>query len=261
MSVMADQTHLLKQIATVVAVVMMCLSTVAWAEIDGHGPDAWQVTGVLSTDVLNARMGPGTEYPVIDRFAANERGLQQVTCVPLLIDGVHAKLSQAEHEALPPRWCLMRSADLARAGWVAQRFITPDHATSSEPAGEDIVAQATRLVRELYQAQARADRDQGESPVFGDSAPKFFSADVVDYLQTEQIGAHPLYGAHDFDGEILRIEADPDTPMFRGMVTINVDYRNFDQPQRAVFSLRADPAREDAALRIFRIEHDGWALP
>ena len=261
MSVVRGQTQRLKRIGAVAALAMMCLSTVAWAEIDGHGPDAWQVTGVASTDVLNARMGPGAEYPVIDRFAANERGLQQVTCVPLLIDGVHAKLSRAQREALPPRWCLMRSADLAKAGWVAQRFITPDNASSSEPAGEDIVAQATRLVRELYQAQARADRDQGDSPVFGDMAEQFFSADVVDYLNSGRIGAHPLYGAQDFDGEIVRIEPDPDTPMFRGMVTINVDYRNFDQPQRAVFSLRSDTTRADAAVRIFRVEHDGWALP
>jgi len=29
------------------------------AEIDGHGPDAWRVTGVAPDDVLNAWMGPG----------------------------------------------------------------------------------------------------------------------------------------------------------------------------------------------------------
>ena len=193
--------------------------------------------------------------------AANERGMQQITCVPLLIDGVHAKLSEAEHEALPPRWCLMRSADLVKAGWVAQRFITPDNTTPSKAADDDIVAEAINLVRRLYEAQERADRDQGDSPVFGDMAADFFSADIVSYLRSGQIGAHPLYAAQDFDGEILRIEPDRDNPMFRGMVTINVDYRNFGRPQRAVFSLRSDTTREDAAVRIFRVEHDGWQLP
>ena len=261
MRLRADQTRALKRIRAVMVLVLMLIGTTAFAEIDGHGPDAWRVTGVASSDVLNARMGPGTEYPVINSFAANERGMQQITCVPLLIDGVHAKLSEAEHEALPPRWCLMRSADLVKAGWVAQRFITPDNTTPSKAADDDIVAEAINLVRRLYEAQERADRDQGDSPVFGDMAADFFSADIVSYLRSGQIGAHPLYAAQDFDGEILRIEPDRDNPMFRGMVTINVDYRNFGRPQRAVFSLRSDTTREDAAVRIFRVEHDGWQLP
>ena len=248
-----------KMALTCAAVAFM--AQVAQAEIDEHGLDAWRVTGVAANDVLNARMGPGTNYSVIETFAPKERGLQKITCVPYYTLTHYNAMTEAQIKALPARWCLMRDAQMRRAGWVAQRFITPDSVTSNEPAGEDIVAQATRLVRELYQAQARADRDKGDSPVFGDMAAKFFSADVVDYLNSEQIGAHPLYGAQDFDGEILRIEPDPYTPMFRGMVTINVDYRNFDQPQRAVFSLRSDTTREDAAVRIFRVEHDGWALP
>src|SRR5690606_9481160 len=47
----------------------------AHAEIDGHGPDAWRVTGVAAQDTLNARMGPGTSYPVIETFAQDERGM------------------------------------------------------------------------------------------------------------------------------------------------------------------------------------------
>ena len=54
----------------------------AWADADG--PDAWRVVDVAGGDVLNVRMWPGTEYPVIDHFAPDARGLQQVTCVPLL---------------------------------------------------------------------------------------------------------------------------------------------------------------------------------
>lgn len=40
---------------------VLCLGLVPLtvrAEIDGHGPDAWRVTGVAPDDVLNARMGP-----------------------------------------------------------------------------------------------------------------------------------------------------------------------------------------------------------
>ncbi|WP_392352833.1 hypothetical protein V8F63_08310 [Brevundimonas sp. LF-1] len=54
---------------------------------------------------------------------------------------------------------------------------------------------------------------------------------------------------------------DPDHPMLRGMITINVDFTNFGQPQRAVFHIRADADKPDAPLRIFRVEHDGWSYP
>ena len=102
------------------------LPLAAQAEIDGHGPDAWRVTGVASDDVLNARMGPGTDYPVIETFAHNERGLEEITCVPFYKMAHFSAMTEAEREGLTPRWCLMRSADLAKAGWVAQRYLIAD---------------------------------------------------------------------------------------------------------------------------------------
>src|SRR5690606_21112186 len=102
----------------------------AQTDLDGHGPDAWRVTGVAPGDVLNARMGPGTQYPVIETFAHNERDLRQITCVPFYGITHFMAMSEAERAALPPRWCLMRHADLMRAGWVAQRYLTPDDTES-----------------------------------------------------------------------------------------------------------------------------------
>src|SRR5690606_26493556 len=52
------------------------IATSAQAEINGHGPDGWRVTGIKTNDVLDARMGPGTAYPVIKAFARNERDMQ-----------------------------------------------------------------------------------------------------------------------------------------------------------------------------------------
>lgn len=250
-----------KPLGLLFALVLIFLATAAWGEIDGHGPDAWRVTGVASNDLLNARMGPGVDYPIIETFAANERGMQQVTCVPLLIGGTPMKLTEAERAALPPRWCLMRSADLIKAGWVAQRYITPDNMESAMDIGDELILEATTLVRRLYAAQARADRDQTDSPAFSQAASDYFSSEMVEYLKSGQVGAHPIYGAQDFDGEVLRIEPDQDNPMLRGMITVNVDYRNFGQALRAVYSLRSDTTRHDAAVRIFRIEHDGWSVP
>lgn len=250
-----------KPVILTASLAIMFLSSVVRAEIDGHGPDAWLVTDIDRDNALSAHMGPGRDYPIIDHFAANEHGLQQVTCVPLLLGDIHAKLSESELQALPPRWCLMRSADLTKAGWVEQRFITPDYSSHNEITDEDPVTQATMLVRRLYKMSDEASRGRGQSPLMPGLASDFFTADIVDLIHSGQLTAHPLYNAQDFEVEIHQIEADPERPMFRGMITINVDFSNFGHAQRAVFYLRSDTMREDAAIRIFHIEHDGWELP
>jgi hypothetical protein len=262
------------------ALALTCLSTMAGlahAEIDGHGPDAWRVTGVSRGDVLNARMGPGTNYPVIETFAHNERNMQQITCVPFYTLAHFMEMSEAQIAALPQRWCLMRDAGMRKAGWVAKRFITPEGEvsvigadTASEPprhepyaANPDIdpVAQAEDLVREIYEREFLSEGGSLPSAFEPSIAPNYFTNDIVDWLASGNIGAHPLYGAQDFDGAIGEPTADPDQPMLRGMVTINVDFTNFGQPQRAVFYLRADTTKAGSPLRIFRVEHDGWSYP
>ncbi|OBX18606.1 hypothetical protein A9995_11665 [Erythrobacter sp. QSSC1-22B] len=240
----------------------------AQAEIDGHGPDAWRVHDVAADDALNARMGPGTEYLIIDTFAHDERGLHQVTCVPLLLMASYQTLSQAQIDALPPRWCLMRSADLSKAGWVLQRFLVEDgYEPVDSPtigpnavAGEDLIAHAQDLVRALYEAADLA-RMGGPQPLAPANAGNYFSSDVVAGMQTRPLQADPLYGAQDFDGTVGEPEPDRDQPMLRGMITLNVAIVNFGQPHTAVFRLRADPERPGAPIRIFRIEHDGWSFP
>lgn len=249
----------------------------AQAEIDGHGPDGWRVTGVSVNDVLNARMGPGTNYPVIETFAHNERNMQQITCVPFYTAAHFMEMSEAQIAALPQRWCLMRDAAMHKAGWVAQRYITPegeddDIAPRTPPAqpahepyaadpGLDPVAQAEDLVREVYARQFQSESSGLPSAFEPSTAPNYFTQDIVSWLASGNIGAHPLYGAQDFDGTIGEPTADPDQPMLRGMITINVDFTNFGQPQRAVFYLRADTTKAGSPLRIFRVEHDGWSYP
>lgn len=265
-----------------VAITTAIASIAARAEIDGHGPDAWRVSGVSTNDALNARMGPGTNYPVIETFAYNERGMQQITCVPYYTPAHYERMTQAQIDALPQRWCLMRNAEMSKAGWVAQRFITPDDAVASSgtvmhpvevfstksdqeagssSTGDALIVEAQQLVRDLYDAQARAERGQGADPLQSGSAKRYFTSDIVALLGSGGVGAHPLYGAQDFDGHVMRIAPDPDHPMLRGMITINVDFTNFGQPQRAVFYLRADTTGQNAPMRIFRVEHDGWSYP
>ena len=265
-----------KTAAMVIGIVLAATS--AEAEIDGHGPDAWRVTGVSANDSLNARMGPGTSYPVIETFAYNERGMQQITCVPFLTPAHYERMSDAQIGALPARWCLMRSASMSKAGWVAQRVITPDGTEAIAPSpkagsqrathepyaadpGIDPIDLAVDLVRELYERQFQSENSNLPSAFDPSVAPHYFTKDIVAWLASGQIGAHPLYGAQDFDGTIGEPMPDPDTPMLRGMITINVDFTNFNQKQRAVFYIRPDTTIQGAPLRIFRVEHDGWSYP
>lgn len=239
----------------------------AQAEIDGHGPDAWRVVGVAPDDVLNMRMGPGAEYLVIDRLAPDARGLEQITCVPLLIPSVYHKLSEGQRDDLPQRWCLMRSADLSRAGWVSARFLMEDTpldvgGTSDafgpdvvETTGDDMIDAAVLVVRDLY---AAFDTPSG-APVAPGQAKRYFFADIVPALAGH--GADLLYNAQDFAGRITRIGPDHAQPMLGGMIAVTVDFTNFGQTRQAVFRLRAGTAQAGAPVRIFSVELDGWTFP
>ncbi|SLN71780.1 hypothetical protein PSM7751_03875 [Pseudooceanicola marinus] len=238
------------------------------AEIDGHGPDAWRVTGVAADDVLNARMGPGTGYPVIETFAHDARGLEEIACVPFFTMAHYSAMTEAEIEALPPRWCLVRSADMSKAGWVAQRYLiaegyekveTPAADTDEAP-GDAMIREAQELVSALYES-ARLARMGGPEPLDPAHAGTFFSADVVAAIQATPLQADPIYGAQDFDGSVSVPQPDPEQPMVRGMITINVGIENFGRRHTAVFRLRPNTGRPGAPLRIFRVEHDGWTFP
>lgn len=240
----------------------------AHSQVDGHGPDAWQVDGVAADDVLNARIGPGTNYPVIATFAHDERGLQQVTCVPLATMEAFQALTPAQRNSLPPPWCLMRSADLSRTGWVLQRYLIGDgyEPVDSPTTGpgaipEDaMVDHAVDLVRALYERADLATRG-GPDPLDPANAGDYFSSEVVAAMQAEPLQADPVFGAQDFEGSFSEPEPDPDQPVLRGMITLTVRIVNFGRPHTAVIRLRADTSRPGAPIRIFRIEHDGWSFP
>ena len=118
---------MIRRTLSVTILAVLASTPVARAETDGNGPDLWRVIGVAVDDVLNVRMGPGTNYPVIEQFAPDERGLEQITCVPFYAMRHYTEMTDAQVAALPSPWCLMRDADMERAGWVAQRFIALDN--------------------------------------------------------------------------------------------------------------------------------------
>ncbi|WP_274426383.1 SH3 domain-containing protein [Chelativorans sp. YIM 93263] len=237
-------------------VFLLAASGTTWAEADG--PDAWRVVDVASNDTLNARMGPGTNYPVIGQFAHDARGLTQVTCVPLVTAGQWFEMSEAERTNLPPRWCLMQSADYSLKGWVAQRYLAEDHVAATPAASEtgDVVEMAERLVRRLYNDHLQAKSGGFTSPLNPSRAGDFFTAPLAESIARGELQADPLFDAQDSDITDLHISLDEERPMFRGLITVNADFRNFGHPRRAVVRLRV----EDGEPRIIRIEHEGWSF-
>ncbi|MDK3075265.1 hypothetical protein QO034_19445 [Sedimentitalea sp. JM2-8] len=214
---------------------------------------------------------------MIDTFAHNERGLEEITCVPFIPPAYYMSMTEAEIAALPPRWCLMRTADMIKAGWVAQRYLTADFgdeeawlaadvpatppASTTGPqagSGDDLIDDARNLVVDLYR---HADPSRGQSPFDPGVLGEFFSGDFIAALRSRPPGADLLTGAQDFQGSVSDPKPDPDQPMFRGMIAINVEIENFGRTHTAVFRLRSDTARPDAPLRIFRVEQDGWSFP
>lgn len=228
-------------------------------QAEASGPDAWRVMDVAPGDTLNVRMGPGTDYDVIGEFAHDARGLQQVTCVPLVPRALYFEMSEAERAALPARWCLMENEDYSTRGWVAQRYLAEDSAVIDEGAAEqapDPTQEAERLVRRLYRDHLQSMTGSMTSPLHPERAAAFFTAPLAERIANEGLQADPLFDAQDSDITNLSIALDEERPMFRGLITVNADFHNFGQPRRAVVRLRY----EEGEPRIIRIEHEDWAF-
>ncbi|MFC6486456.1 SH3 domain-containing protein [Nitratireductor sp. GCM10026969] len=246
------------------AVLLLSAPTVALAQMDGHGPDAWQVTGVAPDDTLNARTGPGTDHLVIGAFPSDATGLLMVTCVPFLTRQKRWELTESQRANLPPRWCLVESPDHGIKGWVSARYLKED-TSAARPDMHPLVAEGVALVRRIYDRELSARSASAIGPLHPSVARRYFFPDGVARLAQGARGhpleAHPLFGAQDADITQLQIFPAPERAMFRGMVSVHATFRNFGHPQQAVFRLRGDGSLDPPALRIMRIEHEGWAFP
>ncbi|SFC91149.1 SH3 domain-containing protein [Tropicimonas isoalkanivorans] len=241
------------------ATLVLLMPSLAFAQMGGHGPDAWQVTGVAADDTLNVRTGPGTDHLVIGEFAHDATGLRMVTCVPFLNRQQHYELTEDQKAQLPPRWCLMKSSDRRVEGWVSANFLRED-TSGSQPETDPLIAEAVDMVRRVYELELSARSESAIGPLHPSVARSFFFSDVVERLRQGNIGADPLFGTQDRDITDLEVFPAPERAMFRGLLTVHATFRNFGHPQRAIFRLRIDGTLEDPEVRIMRIEHDGWAL-
>lgn len=106
---------------------LACAALTAPAHATADGPDAWRVTGVSASDVLNIRVGPGTDYFVISALPHNARGLQLGTCVPTVTREQYFSLTAAQQQRLNAMsaWCVV-IYNGQQLGWVNRRFLTED---------------------------------------------------------------------------------------------------------------------------------------
>ncbi|MWD29669.1 hypothetical protein E0K89_019495 [Aquicoccus sp. SCR17] len=124
--------------------------------------------------------------------------MEEITCVQFFTMAHYSAMSDAEIEALPPRWCLMRAADMGKAGWVAQRYLIAEgYEPVATPAADTDEAPGGEMIREAHDPA---------------NAGIFFSADVVAAMQATPLQADPIYGAHDFGGSVSVPSPDPHTP-------------------------------------------------
>lgn len=232
------------------------------AQMDGYGPDAWQVVDVAPDDRLNARSGPGTGHIVLGTFPHDATGLQMTTCVPYVTMAQFTALTETQRAALPPRWCLVHSRDGETSGWVSARYLAEDSSGAQADPQPDLLPDpqidaAIDVVRRLYHARLTGSPE--DDPLSQTNARAYFVADVAARLATGP-QADPVFGAQDYQITQIRIQPAPEQSMLRGMITIHADFHNFGQPQQAIIVLRIDPALEPPAPRIIRIEHDGWTF-
>lgn len=252
-------------IASVGCAIFLMLPQMASAEADG--PDAWRVSGVAQDDVLNIRMGPGVEYPIIGAFNPDARHLRAETCTPLATFAEFDALSVSERAALPDRWCLMDGGTRGR-GWVAQAYLAEDYlganaAGPNEATGEGTPSPfgiAVPLVRNLFEKEAFL-LSRGESIIVdSEVARAWFFLDLARRMSRDP-AAYSLFAGQDADVTDVGAMLDPDRPIRQGVVTVLVRYTNFGASRETRVHVRADP-EQGGAFRIFSIEHqDGTSIP
>ena len=238
-------------IAALPLLLVQSISALATAD----GPDAWQVTGVTPGDTLNVRMGPGTDYPVIGTLAHNASGLEAITCTPYMTFAIFERLSQAQRDGLPPRWCLVLERASGTQGWVSGKFLAEDAGTPVAETDDPQAVEAVSLVTELMQA-IKAQEAGGPSPLQMPLARRFFFADMIPNIDPARLGADPVVGGQDAMLSDIVVGLDPDQPPLRGMYTVRAAFANFGQPRTVTFYLRVDISIAPE-MRILQFDADG----
>lgn len=117
----------MKPLFTCLLLALTVFGYLGQAHATADGPDAWRVYNVAPDDRLNARVGPGTIYFVIDALPYNARQVQVVVCTPTTTREQYFALGSDDQQRLNnfPAWCLVHWNGQQR-GWVNRRFLTED---------------------------------------------------------------------------------------------------------------------------------------
>ena len=104
----------------VIALLLGSQPTLSFACADG--PDAYRVTGVAASDVLNVRSGPGTGFSIVGELPPNATGVRNLDRVPTNLCDELAGLTTFERRNI---WVkiVWESDGPSVAGWVKARFL------------------------------------------------------------------------------------------------------------------------------------------
>ena len=109
----------------------LCIACVAAAALAGAAvaqdtPAYWAVTGVAPDDVLHMRDVPHGDSRILTDIPPTARGLKALGCItPEPSFDRWASMTEAERANAKLEWC--RVEYHGRQGWVASRFLKPDH--------------------------------------------------------------------------------------------------------------------------------------
>ena len=101
---------------------------------EASGPDFYRVVDVASDDVLNMRLGPSTDHPVIFELPHDADGVANLGCTGSLTLEEWTEANEEERAASKKwRWCLVGYD--RTVGWVAGRFLAEGGAPDEFRAG------------------------------------------------------------------------------------------------------------------------------
>ena len=159
---------------------------------EASGPDFYRVVDVASDDVLNMRLGPSTDYPVIFELPHNADGIANLGCTGGLTLEEWTEATEEERaESKKRRWCLVGYD--RTVGWAAGRFLADGGAPDEFRAGGPLSGLAGSEWRGTWLAGNRLEHEvtvafRSGGEVAGDAGCNRFDGRFVDEHGTVSIG-------------------------------------------------------------------------
>ena len=159
---------------------------------EASGPDYYRVVDVASDDVLNMRLGPSADHPVVFELPYDANGVANLGCTGGLALEEWTEATQEEREASKKRrWCLVGYD--RTVGWVAGRFLAEGRAPELFRAGAPMKGLAGSEWRGTWLLDDRLEHEvtvafQSDDEVAGEAGCNRFNGRYSDDRGSLSIG-------------------------------------------------------------------------